>query len=76
LPCRASRRDPASVKLIAVSKTSPSTLAKKPLGQRRFGENRVQEAKEVARAPRRVILISSCISSDRCRTRCATPWNC
>ena len=39
-------RDPASVKLIAVTKTVPSRLIEEAigLGQRRFGENRVQEA--------------------------------
>jgi PLP dependent protein len=40
-------RDPASVKLIAVSKTVPEQAVEEAigLGQRRFGENRVQEAK-------------------------------
>lgn len=40
-------RDPASVKLIAVSKTVPEQAIEEAigLGQRRFGENRVQEAK-------------------------------
>jgi pyridoxal phosphate enzyme (YggS family) len=44
---RAADRDPASVKLIAVSKTVPETLIEDAIrsGQRRFGENRVQEAK-------------------------------
>jgi PLP dependent protein len=39
-------RDPASVKLIAVTKTVPTHLIEEAigLGQRRFGENRVQEA--------------------------------
>lgn len=40
-------RDPASVKLIAVTKTVPERAIKETItfGQRRFGENRVQEAK-------------------------------
>lgn len=40
-------RDPASVKLIAVSKTVPEQSVEEAIesGQRRFGENRVQEAK-------------------------------
>jgi pyridoxal phosphate enzyme (YggS family) len=40
-------RDPASVKLVAVSKTVPEHAVEEAigLGQRRFGENRVQEAK-------------------------------
>jgi pyridoxal phosphate enzyme (YggS family) len=45
--CRAARRDPASVTLIAISKTFGAN-AIEPLiteGQRVFGENRVQEAK-------------------------------
>ena len=39
-------RDPASVTLIAVSKTFPATLVREAYaaGQRHFGENRVQEA--------------------------------
>jgi pyridoxal phosphate enzyme (YggS family) len=43
----ASGRDPASVKLIAVSKTVPQGVVEEAIrsGQRRFGENRVQEAK-------------------------------
>jgi PLP dependent protein len=44
--CRIARRDPGEVTLIAVSKTQP-TEAIQPLltlGQRHFGENRVQEA--------------------------------
>lgn len=44
--CKASRRDPANVNLIAVSKTHPAERIV-PLiaeGQRIFGENRVQEA--------------------------------
>ncbi len=45
--CRDARRDPASVTLIAVSKTFPSEAIEPVLaaGQRVFGENRVQEAK-------------------------------
>ena len=44
---RRSGRDPASVKLIAVSKTVPAHAIEEAigLGQRRFGENRVPEAK-------------------------------
>ncbi len=44
--CKASRRDPADVTLIAVSKTHPSERIEPLLaqGQRVFGENRVQEA--------------------------------
>jgi hypothetical protein len=44
---RRAGRDPASVKLIAVSKTVPEHALEEAiqLGQRRFGENRVQEAK-------------------------------
>jgi PLP dependent protein len=40
-------RDPASVKLVAVSKTVPEQAIEEVIafGQRRFGENRVQEAK-------------------------------
>jgi pyridoxal phosphate enzyme (YggS family) len=43
---RAVKRDPTSVKLVAVSKTVPlvSIEAAIAAGQRRFGENRVQEA--------------------------------
>ena len=43
---RAAKREPASVKLVAVSKTVPlpSIEAAIAAGQRRFGENRVQEA--------------------------------
>ena len=47
LACRDSGRDPATVTLVAVSKTHPAE-AINPLiaaGQRVFGENRVQEAK-------------------------------
>jgi pyridoxal phosphate enzyme (YggS family) len=44
---RRAGRDPASVKLIAVSKTVPERAIEEAigLGQLRFGENRVQEAK-------------------------------
>jgi PLP dependent protein len=44
---RRAGRDPASVKLIAVSKTVPEHAIEEAIrsGQRRFGENRVQEAK-------------------------------
>ncbi|MFO1088901.1 MAG: YggS family pyridoxal phosphate-dependent enzyme [Hyphomicrobiales bacterium] len=43
---RRAGRDPASVKLVAVSKTfdAPDVLPVLAAGQRRFGENRVQEA--------------------------------
>jgi PLP dependent protein len=43
---RAAKRDPAAVKLIAVSKTVSLTVIEEAIvaGQRRFGENRVQEA--------------------------------
>ena len=45
--CRDFNRDPASVTLIAVSKTFDATAIKPVIdaGQRVFGENRVQEAK-------------------------------
>jgi pyridoxal phosphate enzyme (YggS family) len=44
--CARSRRDPASVRLVAVSKTMPVELVREALaaGQMLFGENRVQEA--------------------------------
>lgn len=44
--CKASRRDPADITLIAVSKTHPASAIEPLLeaGQRVFGENRVQEA--------------------------------
>jgi len=44
---RASGRDEAAVKLVAVTKTVPQDVIEQAikLGQRRFGENRVQEAK-------------------------------
>lgn len=46
--CKIARRDPDEVMLIAVSKTQPAgaTLPLLTLGQRHFGENRVQEAQE------------------------------
>src|SRR5579883_1798021 len=45
---KAEGRDPADVHLVAVSKTIPVERIRLALsaGQRRFGENRVQEAKE------------------------------
>ncbi|HTB02745.1 MAG TPA: YggS family pyridoxal phosphate-dependent enzyme [Bradyrhizobium sp.] len=45
--CREARRDPASVTLIAVSKTFDADVIRPTIeaGQRVFGENRVQEAK-------------------------------
>src|SRR2546430_4175129 len=45
--CIEARRDPASVTLIAVSKTFPADAIEPVIaaGQRVFGENRVQEAK-------------------------------
>jgi pyridoxal phosphate enzyme (YggS family) len=44
--CGRSGRDPASVRLVAVSKTFPAERVREQLahGQRLFGENRVQEA--------------------------------
>jgi pyridoxal phosphate enzyme (YggS family) len=44
--CGRARRDPASVRLVAVSKTVPIALVREAmdLGQQLFGENRVQEA--------------------------------
>src|SRR3954471_2932949 len=44
--CRAARRDPASVKLIAISKTFDAAAIEPVIaaGQTLFGENRVQEA--------------------------------
>jgi len=52
---RASGRDPASVALVAVSKTMPETAIEEALaaGHRSFGENRVQEAKAKYPALRR-----------------------
>src|SRR5947209_4919139 len=46
--CKAARRDPASVTLVAISKTFGADLIEAVIaeGQRVFGENRVQEAKE------------------------------
>ncbi len=46
--CRRSGRDPASVRLIAVSKTVPADVVQQAAdaGQRLFGENRVQEARD------------------------------
>jgi pyridoxal phosphate enzyme (YggS family) len=43
---RSAGRDPSSVRLVAVSKTFPTTLIREAYaaGQRDFGENRVQEA--------------------------------
>jgi pyridoxal phosphate enzyme (YggS family) len=44
--CARARRDPASVRLVAVSKTVPAAVVREAmdLGQQLFGENRVQEA--------------------------------
>lgn len=46
--CRRARRDPASVRLVAVTKTVPVPGVSEAMaaGQRLFGENRVQEALE------------------------------
>lgn len=46
--CAIARRDPGEVTLIAVSKTQPASAIEPllTLGQRHFGENRVQEALE------------------------------
>lgn len=46
--CGIARRDPGGVTLIAVSKTQPASAIAPllTLGQRHFGENRVQEAQE------------------------------
>lgn len=46
--CRIARRDPGEVTLIAVSKTRSAADIQRllTLGQRHFGENRVQEAQE------------------------------
>lgn len=48
--CEAAKRDPASVTLIAVSKTFPASAVAAAFraGQRDFGENRVQEGVEKA----------------------------
>jgi PLP dependent protein len=45
--CRAAGRDPATVTLVAISKTFPAAAIEEVIaaGQRVFGENRVQEAK-------------------------------
>ncbi len=50
--CRRSGRDPASVSLLAVSKTHPAgaVLGLAALGQRMFGENYLQEALDKMRA--------------------------
>ena len=44
--CARAHRDPASVRLVAVSKTIPAAVVREAIaaGQRLFGENRVQEA--------------------------------
>ena len=46
--CKIARRDPGEVTLIAVSKTQPASAIQPllTLGQRHFGENRVQETLE------------------------------
>lgn len=46
--CRRAGRDPASVRLVAVSKTHPAEAVREAVaaGQLLFGENRVQEARE------------------------------
>src|SRR5688572_19204674 len=51
---RSAGRDPASIRLIAVSKTFPIDLVRDAAaaGQRDFGENRVQEALEKVEAAR------------------------
>jgi PLP dependent protein len=48
--CARSGRDPAGVRLIAVSKTQPASAVREAFaaGQRDFGENRVQEAETKA----------------------------
>ena len=72
---RRARRDAEAVRLIAVSKTVPELAIEEAIacGQRRFGENRVQEAKAKWPALRERHPMSSCISSVRfSRTRCAT----
>jgi uncharacterized pyridoxal phosphate-containing UPF0001 family protein len=45
--CRAAGRDPATVTLVAISKTFPATAIADVIaaGQTVFGENRVQEAR-------------------------------
>jgi pyridoxal phosphate enzyme (YggS family) len=49
--CRACGRDPATVELVAVSKTHPAASVREAVaaGQRAFGENRVQEVAKKAR---------------------------
>lgn len=49
--CAAAHRAPTDVTLLAVSKTHPATAVREAFaaGQRRFGENRVQELQEKAR---------------------------
>lgn len=46
--CKIAQRDPGEVTLIAVSKTQPASAIEPllTLGQRHFGENRVQEAQD------------------------------
>src|SRR6266508_3716165 len=48
LAAEAAGRDPADVKLVAVTKTVPPSTIEEAIGagQRMFGENRVQEARE------------------------------
>ncbi|MBF0456152.1 MAG: YggS family pyridoxal phosphate-dependent enzyme [Magnetococcales bacterium] len=48
LACEKSARDPGQVRLVAVSKTKPASAVLEALagGQRLFGENRVQEARD------------------------------
>jgi hypothetical protein len=67
--CRDAGRDPATVTLVAISKTFGAEAIEPIIaaGQRVFGENRVQEAKAA----------SSCISSVRCnRTKRERRWRC
>ena len=64
LAARSAGRDPASVKLVAVTKTVPAPTIEEAIaaGQRRFGENRVQEAQgKMAGAAKSAIPASSCI---------------
>jgi pyridoxal phosphate enzyme (YggS family) len=51
--CRAAGRDPASVRLVAVSKTMPASACAEALaaGQRDLGENYAQELRDKARDP-------------------------
>ena len=78
--CRDAGRDPATVTLVAVSKTFGAEAIEPVIaaGQRVFGENRVQEAK--AKWPPLIasaMTASSCISSARCnRTRRVRRWRC